>query len=169
MNRFPPLSVAEITARLDVDLQNGTCTWKDATKHHRPLNGLTAGFKKITHSNKAYWIIKFNGRPYRRAQLILTVATGQWPCETVDHIDGDSLNDKAANLRHATVMQNAWNHKRRKKKSPFPMGVKRLAEGRYQARIAVNKKQISLGVYPSPEQASEVYQAARKEHFHDFC
>lgn len=167
--RFPPLTVAEITDHLIVDLVSGICFWKDATKYHKQLNGMPAGFEKTNHSGKRYWTIKFNGKPYRRAQIILTVATGKWPIETVDHIDGDSLNDRSENLRHATVTQNAWNHKKRRKKSDCPMGVRLTAQGRYQARIAVNKKQICLGVYDSPDKASEVYQLARKEYFHDFC
>lgn len=169
MNRFPQLTVEEITSRIDIDFETGICIWKDATKHHRRLNGKVAGFPRPSHSGKIYWLIKINGIPYKRAQLILTVATGEWPVETVDHIDGNSLNDRAENLRHATVTQNAWNHKKRSKKSDCPMGVRITQQGRYQARIAVNKKQIYLGVYDSPDKASEVYQLARKEYFHDFC
>jgi hypothetical protein len=168
MRRFPPLTVAEITSRLNVDLLTGICIWRDATKHHRQLNNTIAGFSRPNQSGKNYWLIKINGRPYRRSQLILTVATGLWPENMVDHIDGDSLNDKAENLRHATVTQNAWNHKKRAKKSDCPMGVRKTPQGKYQARIAVNKKQIALGVFCTSKEASDAYQLARKEYFHAF-
>jgi hypothetical protein len=167
--RHPALTVQEIEQRLQVDLATGVCVWRDATKHHRPLVGKVAGHARPNHSGKCYWIIKINGIPYRRAQIVLTIATGRWPTDTVDHIDGDSLNDCAANLRHATIMQNAWNHKRRAKTASTPMGVRMLPSGRYQVRIAVNKKQIHVGTFSTVEAASAAYQQARKENYGAFC
>lgn len=170
MKRYPPLTVDEIMRRLDVNLETGACTWVDATKHHRPLVGLEAGRARAqTHNGKSYWVIKINGIPYKRAQIVLTVATGRWPEETVDHIDGDSLNDRATNLRHASITQNAWNHKCRAKKSDTPMGVRRLQSGRFQARIAVNKQQQIIGVFDTVQAAEAAYQQARKENFGAFC
>jgi len=169
MKRFPPLTVDEITRRLHVDLDTGVCIWKDATKHHRPLVGREAGSPRLQqHTGKSYWVIKINGIPYKRSQIVLAVATGRWPTDTVDHIDGDSLNDQASNLRHATVTQNAWNHKRRAKKADTPMGVRRLISGRFQARIAVNKQQRIIGVFDTVEAAEAAYQQARKESFGAF-
>lgn len=169
MKRHPPIPNALIESRLQVDLVEGKCYWLDATKHHKELVGQEAGFAMKNHSGKYYWIIKIDGIPYKRSQLVLALASGQWPTDTVDHIDGNSLNDKAENLRHATVTQNAWNHKTRKKSENTPMGVRALPSGRFQARIACDKKQITLGVFDSVEAASAAYQAGRKEHFHAFC
>jgi len=169
MTRFPPLSIAEIKQRLAVDLETGRCTWIDATKYHARLNGREAGTPRKNKRGKYYWHIKINGIPYKRAQIVLMVKTNRWPDDMVDHEDGNSLNDKASNLRHATGAQNAWNHKARAKDSPLPMGVRQTRLGRYQARIAVNKKQMSLGVFTTIEEAVTAYQAARKEHFDDFA
>lgn len=169
MKRFPPLAVEEIMRRLAVDLSTGICTWRDATKHHRPLIGREAGSaRRNARNGKSYWVIKINGIPYKRSQLVLTIATGVWPTNTVDHIDGNSLNDSASNLRHATVTENAWNHKRRSKQADTPMGVRRLPSGRFQARIAVNKKQTIVGVFDTQEAAQAAYQQARKENFGAF-
>lgn len=169
MKRFAPLTVDEITQRLHVDLETGVCTWKDATKHHRSLVGCEAGSpRKQSHNGKSYWVIKINGIPYKRSQIILAIATGRWPTDTVDHIDGDSLNDRATNLRHATITQNAWNHKRRAKKADTPMGVRKSASGKFVARIAVNKRQLHLGVFETVEAAEAAYQQARKENFGAF-
>lgn len=167
--RFPPLSVAEIAERLDVDLETGRCVWIDATKYHARLNGTEAGSPRKSRRGKYYWHIKINGIPYKRAQIVLMVKTNIWPDDMVDHEDGDSLNDRASNLRHATGLQNAWNHKSRAKKSPLPMGIRKTRLGKYQARIAVNKKSISLGVFKTVDEAVVAYQAARKEYFNDFA
>ena len=169
MIRFPPLSLAEIKERISVDLETGRCVWVDATKYHSRLNGLEAGSARGSRSGKSYWIIKINGVPYKRAQIVLMVKTHRWPDDMVDHEDGNSLNDKASNLRHATGLQNAWNHKSRAKKSPLPMGVRQTRPGKYQARIAVKNKQMSLGVFGTIGEAVLAYQAARKEYFNDFA
>ena len=87
---------------------------------------------------------------------------------TIDHINGNSLDDRAINLREATITQNAWNHKGRSKSSGLPMGIRKLGE-KYQARIAVNKKTIYLGMHATAEAALSVYLQARRTHFGEFA
>jgi len=50
-----------------------------------------------------------------------------------------------------------------KKSTGLPRGVSETRFGRYQARIMINYKSKSLGVYETPEEASKVYQAKLKE------
>lgn len=169
MRRQPPLTVDYILSRLAVDVESGTATWIDPTKHHRHLIGQPAGCARRSQSGKHYWVIRLNTIGYRRSHIIFAVKTGSWPTEQVDHRDGNSLNDSGSNLRHATQVQNSWNHKTRKKASELPMGVRQTASGRYGARIAVNKRKISLGTHSTPEEASATYQAARHHHFGEFA
>ena len=170
MNRVIPLSVDQILSRLDVDIESGVCRWIDATKHHKNLLGEIAGSVRRGRFGKAYWVIKLGGIAYKRAQIVLTVSTGSWPHETVDHINGNSLDDRSVNLRHATWTQNAWNHKTRAKKSDLPMGVRMLPHSKgFQARIACNKKTHHLGVHATPELAHAAYCAKRLELFGEFA
>jgi hypothetical protein len=170
MKRFKPLLPSEILSRLDVDIETGICRWIDATKHHKNLIGCIAGGARPTHNEKFYWVIKLNGVPYKRAQIILAIASGIWPTEMVDHINGDSLDDRSKNLRHANAMQNAWNHKKRAKKSVLPMGVRSLARSTgFQARISCNKKMHYLGIYKTPELAHAAYLNKRIELFGEFA
>lgn len=170
MKRSVPLTREEIFARLEVDMQTGIAYWKDATKHHRNLVGEVAGSPRVTHNGKWYWVIKINTLAYKRAHIVLFLKTGVWPTEMADHRNGNSLDDHPENLRHAATEQNAWNHQKRNKKSPLPMGVRLLAgSGRYQARIACKKQMHHLGVFDTPEQAREVYLAKRKELFGEFA
>lgn len=168
-NRIPPLSVNEIKARLDVNCESGACYWIDATEHHKSLNGKEAGWPKPNRHKKSYWVINFNGHSYRRSQIVFAVSNGEWPVDFVDHINGDSLDDRAVNLRPATMTQNAWNHKTRAKKSLLPMGVRATKNSRkFEARIACNKQTISIGTYDTPEEASAAYSKKRKELFGEF-
>lgn len=167
MRRFPPLTPEYIKSRLRVNLISGRAFWIDPTKHHLPLIGKEAGFPRPSRG-KQYWIIKLNSIPYRRSQIILTIKSGMWPLHQVDHKNGDSLDDRASNLRHATATQNSWNHKRHAKKSTLPMGIRLLGK-KYQARIAKNKKTHHLGVYSNLSEAITVYNKARKNLFGEWA
>jgi hypothetical protein len=158
-----------IRAVLDYDPKAGVMTWIAPSKHHNRLTGTEAGTSQRGQTGKAYWKIAINGRKFGRSRLAFAWMTGEWPPHMVDHIDGNSLNDAWANLRHATVLENAWNHQRRAKKSSLPMGVRTTAAGRYAARLAVNKVMLHLGAFDSPEAAEAAYRQARKVHYGDFA
>jgi len=49
------------------------------------------------------------------------------------------------------------------------MGVRVTHNGKYQARIAVNKKQIAIGTFDTPDLASQAYQQKRKEFFNEYA
>lgn len=104
-----------------------------------------------------------------RAANVYQQSNGKKQEGQIDHINGNSLDDRAINLRDVTPTQNAWNHKGRARTIALPMGVRHVASGRFQARIAVNKKMIHLGAYDTPEQAALVYQQKRKEYFGEYA
>jgi len=155
----------EILDRFEVDLINGKFFHKAPV---RGRSGQEAGSVWRGHG-KAYRYIKIAGRSYVTARLMFLVVHGRWPVPCVDHIDGDSLNDRPANLREATFTQNAWNHKGRAKKSDLPMGVRRTPKGRYVARIGYHKRQISLGAFDTPEEAHLAHVRKKRELFGEFA
>ncbi|UIJ43757.1 HNH endonuclease [Sphingomonas cannabina] len=81
----------------------------------------------------------------------------------VDHIDGNPLNNRRANLRIVTPRQNSYNFAPTAGRL-LPKGVKKH-RNRFEARIQVNRKALFLGSYPTPELASEAYQRAARHYF----
>lgn len=82
----------------------------------------------------------------------------------VDHIDGDPLNNRKSNLRIVTNAQNRLNMKLNKRNTIGFKGVSICNKtGKFQARISIDKKQIYLGNFNSPEKAGEAYNKAAKE------
>ena len=153
-----------------VDYERGQLFWKNVSKYHREKNGREAGNPRMGGGGKRYWIIRWNRQALKRGHLIFFLGHDRWPRPFLDHINGDSLDDRPSNLREATATQNAWNHKKRAKRSTLPMGVRLVPHsGRYQARIAYNKRMLHLGTYDTPEQAQEVYLAKRKELYREFA
>lgn len=89
--------------------------------------------------------------------------------EIVDHINGDTLDNRKENLRIATPQQNKFNSKKVYASSGF-RGVQKTNDhcNRWRARIKVNKKWINLGSFESAEEASAAYQIANKKFFGEF-
>lgn len=153
---------------LSYDPLSGVFIWVSPPKYHPRLKGEIAGSKiKDSNSDSFYWRIKIDRFPYRRSSLALLYMEGQMP-ELVDHRDGNTLNDRYENLRAATVTQNNWNHKPHKKDSLLPAGVRKINSGNYQARIQHQGKLLSLGTFDNPSEASEVYEAFRKNNYGEF-
>ena len=159
----------EATERLRLVCDSGRLYWTGVNKFHAGLNGKEAGGIQRNPNGKNYWVISIDGFKYKRGRLVYFILNGNWPMPCIDHINGDSLDDRPINLRQATIAENAMNHKKRRRRIPLPMGVRHAPSGGYQARISLNKKQIHLGVYKTPSEASEVYQLKRKELFREFA
>lgn len=93
------------------------------------------------------------------------VLLGAGPGERVDHVSGDKLDNRRANIRIATAAQNAANvGKREGHRSKFK-GVTPLPWRGWMARI----KNTYLGSFPTPELAARAYDRAALEHFGAFA
>jgi hypothetical protein len=81
----------------------------------------------------------------------------------VDHINGDSLDNRIANLREATPALNAQN--RRTPRRGSALGVQGVTArwGRYTAQITVRGKQHHLGLFATVDEARAAYVAAKRE------
>lgn len=87
----------------------------------------------------------------------------------VDHINGDGLDNRRANLRVVTVAQNNLNSRVR---SDNVSGLKGAyydkKTGSYYSRITVNGEKIHLGTFPTAEAAALAYADASKKHHGEY-
>ena len=160
---------SDIKTYLDYDPNTGVMVWVNVSPYHREKNGSVAGCTTPNRHGKSYHVISLNGRKHKRSRLAFAWMTGRWPVHQIDHINGDSTDDRWENLREATPTQNAWNHHRRSKKSTLPMGVRSNPSGRFSARIAVNKRMVQVGTFDTPEQAGAAYLEARRQYYGQFA
>lgn len=163
------MEASRVRDLLEYDPDTGVMRWRNVSKYHVEKSGRVAGCSVRNHSGKRYINITIDGRKHKRSRLAFAWVTGRWPNHCIDHVNGNSEDDRWINLREATVTENAWNHKRRAKASVLPMGVRNMASGRFQARLAVNKKMLHLGTFDTPERASAAYQKARGLHYGQFA
>lgn len=88
----------------------------------------------------------------------------------VDHINGDSLDNRKSNLRITNKSENAVNVKaqRRGKKKSRYRGVEPRGNC-FRARITKNGERFELGHFKSEEEAAKAYNKKAKELFGDIC
>jgi hypothetical protein len=85
---------------------------------------------------------------------------------SVDHINGNRLDNRKHNLRICTTQQNLQNSKPRSGRK-FK-GVTKSRDA-WQARIFADGRRISLGRFRSPEEAAAAYNEAAKTHYGEFA
>jgi hypothetical protein len=88
----------------------------------------------------------------------------------VDHINGDSLDNRRSNLRLATHSQNQWNKRKMENTTSRFVGVSfRENRGKWAAYIGVAGKRIFLGYFDSEIEAAKTYDEAAKKYRGEFA
>ncbi len=120
------------------------------------------------------WDIRDNGRGQKyvsgsiagKSEYLHRKIMGARKGQLVDHANGDTLDNRRANLRFATKSQNAANM--RKPGRDLPKGVT-ASRGRYNAKIKVQYKIIGLGTHQTAEAAGQAYDRAAIKFFGEFA
>ena len=84
--------------------------------------------------------------------------------EKIDHINGNTLDNRIKNLRLCSHKENMRN----RKTSGFK-GVSKTLSGKYRARITVDRKEIHLGSFNTKEDAAKAYNDAATKYYGTFA
>lgn len=164
------MTSADFHHAFTLDRERGVLIWRNPVKQHAEKLGLEAGFIcRAKGKNKDYWHVRVFGKTFKRSRVVFMMVHGRWPEPSVDHINGDSLDDRPDNLRECTPSQNTANSRDKIRRYDLPRGVYKTKQGKFMARLTANGVTKSLGVYSTPEEADCVYRSARKEVFREFA
>lgn len=154
--KIPNITLVRATALIKYDPDTGLFTWRNSQGKARAgseVGSIQAGYRKATIDKEQ---IKLH-------RLAWFMSYGTWPEGQIDHIDGDKLNNRIANLRDVSMsvnMQNRYSIKR--KDSDMPYGVSRLKKsGKFVANIRV-------GTYDTAEEAEAAFMRAKRL-IHEGC
>jgi hypothetical protein len=134
--------------------------------------GLSA-LKWMASCKRGKWyacrFVRSNGQ--RKPEYMARVILAAPPDRFVDHINGDTLDNRRANLRLCTHAENQRNRHDRRSASGF-RGVRRIDRNPrrpWVAEIQVLGRKRHLGYFESAEAAACAYDAAAAEHFGAFA
>ena len=88
----------------------------------------------------------------------------------IDHVDGNTLDNRRSNLRLATRSQNGANRRLSKNNTSGFTGVTWNKNWqKWEAQIKVRGERLALGGFASPEEAAAVYNRVALAHFGEFA
>lgn len=103
-----------------------------------------------------------------RSTSIHRFLMGPGPGQQCDHISGDKLDNRRANLRLCTVSQNVCNRPAQSNNWSGLKGVS-YVRGSWIARIGLNRKRYHIGCYRTATEAARAYDARAKELHGEFA
>jgi len=121
-------------------------------------------------SKSGYATIEIQGKQYRIHRIVYQMANKLETLNSdieIDHVDLNKLNNNPNNLRASTASQNSRNRSKMKDNQSGFKGVTKNKKS-WRARIRVDYELISLGSFPTKEQAYQAYSDAAKKYHQEF-
>ena len=165
------LSIETLNALFTLDREEGKLYWNERPREMFPTNrafaswnakyaGKEAGTNLNPLSHKSGWRqVKIFGKNYREHIIVMAIFDGKWPDDEIDHINGDTFDNRPCNLRVVDGLTNARNRGMHKNNTSGFTGVTKEGK-KWLAYIMVNYKVIRLGLYMNKWEAIEARQAA---------
>jgi hypothetical protein len=136
------------------------------TRRVRTSNRINVGDVAGVQDRKGYLLLRVDGVIYKAHRVAWLYVHGDWPQGLIDHINGNTSDNRIANLRDVSRAANMQNLKRAMRTSSTGMlGVHRNpgAVKPFKARIVANGVPRHLGVFDTAEEAHEAYLSAKRE------
>lgn len=144
--------LSELRRRYDYDPARGCFLWKSPPRHVRKAPGEDV----CGQGSQRYASVRIVGHRFKVHRLIWLWHKGTYPVGDIDHINGNTKDNRIENLRIATSAQNAAN---RFRKNTYGVGVEIAQDGKFVARITIpgTKRKIYLGRYETTKEAAAAY------------
>lgn len=147
--------LAALRDQYHYDHDRGCFLWKTPSRHTRKKTGDdVCGQGSQPHAS-----VRLLGHRFKIHRLIWLWHHGTYPVGDIDHVNGNSRDNRIENLRIATSAQNAAN---RLRKSKHGVGVTVAPDGKFAARITIpgTKTRLYLGRFDTSKEAVAAYLGA---------
>ena len=150
---------------LSFDPISGEFRWQ--TKGKGRLVGELAGCESDTGAGRRYVKIRVERRLYLAHRLAWLWVHGEWPSAQIDHVDGNGLNNRIANLRLSDQTQNLGNAAIRNCNTSGFKGVTQRG-AKWIAQIHYKGENCYLGIFDDARSAAIAYDKAAINRFGNF-
>lgn len=170
------LCLERVRGLVTYDKKTGTLRWRtrpvrgEFSRTDKSWNTKNAGNIAGSLDHHGYRTISIDNIVVREHRLIWFMAYGTAPKGSIDHINGNRLDNRIENLREADHIKNAQNQKPHK---DLWSGLKgaywSIEKKKWYSRIRVEGRNINLGYFTDKISAHNAYLGAAIEHFGAFA
>lgn len=157
------MDVDQLRRAILYDPESGTMTWRaksGADREARRWNARYAGRPALsTADDQGYLTGTFNRKHMKAHRVAWAIFYSRWPEAEIDHINGNTGDNRVSNLREATRTQNAQNTAKRKGGLSRYRGVSRDGK-KWRAIINANGMRLNLGSFDNEKKAAIAYDLA---------
>lgn len=147
-----------IRGRLIYDPCSGIFTW---------ISGRRRGLRAGSPLQHGYRVIYWEGRLTYEHRLAWAYVHGEFPVESIDHINGNPSDNRIANLRECSQSQNRQNA--RPKSGKLKGTFFDASKGKWRAAIGPRGAVKYLGIFDSQISAHLAYADAAKSMYAEFA
>lgn len=168
LKKTPPAEVLEkMKSSLYVD-EASRLRW--SKKPHKGQIGDLVGLYTKKNGGHRMCAFSVNGKvsSHLESNVIWFLRTGVWELATIEHKDGNPLNNDPSNLRLSTHAENMRNTKLRSDNTVGCKGVYRMRKN-WQVRIGINGFTYVAGTFKSLETAKIVRKLAEQRFHGEFA
>ena len=156
MTKTATITAERVRDVLDYDHESGSLRWKVRVARSVHIGDIAGTI------NKGYRRIAIDGVVHNAHRLVWLHVYGVHPKQEIDHIDGDKLNNRVANLRDVGRAVNAQNLRRPLKHAAVGLLGVSPSGAKFTARVQIDGRQVYLGTFDTPDCAHAAYVAAKR-------
>jgi hypothetical protein len=160
------MNIQKMREFISYNPDSGVMTWKKVLSN-RTKPGALCG---ANIDSKGYGRVCFDGKQYRAHRVVWALFYGEAPDQQIDHINGNRLDNRIANLRLASNAQNSRNCRLSKNNTSGVTGISYHSKAKkWMAQIMLSRKNNYLGLFNTKEEAIAARKKAETQYFGQFA
>jgi hypothetical protein len=158
-----PSCLTQTEAKAVWEYRDGELYWKI-----RPRTRTQIGDKAGHLHGNGYWDVMYKGRSYGAHRIVYLMHHGYMP-ESIDHIDGNPLNNRVENLRPVDCIRNGYNRRISVNNTSGVKNISKTPSGKWKIMLQSRGKVCFYALVEDFDLAALVASEARDKYHGEFA